>query len=82
LCYKKLYVGFVKNGKENQNTDDKKRSYKDSDEEKEEIIKPKRRRLIIPDVDSDEDSGDEFKPGLLITQAIIFLSYCNFKLKK
>ena len=59
-----LYVGFIKNGKENQNTDDKKRSYnKDTEEEEDESIKPKRQRLIIPDIDSDEDSGDEFKPG-------------------
>ena len=59
-----LYVGFIKNGKENQNTDDKKRSHnKDTEKEEDESIKPKRRRLIIPDIDSDEDSGDEFKPG-------------------
>lgn len=59
-----LYVGFVRNGKENKNTDDKKRLYKkDTEEEEDEPIKPKRRRLIIPDVDSGEDSGDEFKPG-------------------
>ncbi|KAH0951034.1 hypothetical protein HN011_010133 [Eciton burchellii] len=62
--------GFIKNkGKENQNIDGRKRLYKkDEDEEEEEeeddqSIKPKKRRLIIPDVDSDEDSGDEFKPG-------------------
>ncbi|KYQ47660.1 putative DNA mismatch repair protein Msh6 [Trachymyrmex zeteki] len=56
--------GFVRNGKENKNTDDKKRLYKkDTEEEEDEPIKPKRRRLIIPDVDSGEDSGDEFKPG-------------------
>ncbi|XP_011703725.1 PREDICTED: probable DNA mismatch repair protein Msh6 [Wasmannia auropunctata] len=56
--------GFVRNGKENKNSDDKKRLYKeDIEEEEEEPIKPKRRRLIIPDVESDEDSGDEFKPG-------------------
>ncbi|XP_018403551.1 PREDICTED: probable DNA mismatch repair protein Msh6 [Cyphomyrmex costatus] len=55
--------GFVRNGKENQNTDDKKRSYtKDKDDDKEDDpVKPKRRRLIIPD-DNSEDSGDEFKP--------------------
>lgn len=53
--------GFDKNGKENQNIDDKKRSHKEDTEE--EPVKPKKRRLIIPDVDSDEDSGDEFKPN-------------------
>jgi len=36
----------------------------DEEEEDDQPIKPKKRRLIIPDVDSDEDSGDEFKPGL------------------
>jgi hypothetical protein len=65
-----LSLGFIKNkGKENQNIDGRKRLYKkDEDEEEEEddqSIKPKKRRLIIPDVDSDEDSGDEFKPGRL-----------------
>ncbi|XP_011644133.1 probable DNA mismatch repair protein Msh6 [Pogonomyrmex barbatus] len=56
---------IVKNGKENKNTDDRKRLYKDDVEEKEEEepVKIKRRRLIIPDEESGEDSGDEFKPG-------------------
>ncbi|XP_014470347.1 PREDICTED: probable DNA mismatch repair protein Msh6 [Dinoponera quadriceps] len=50
-------------GKENQNTDERKRSYKeDQDDEEDKSIKPKRRRLIIPDDDSGEDSGDDFKP--------------------
>lgn len=61
-----LYIGLVKNGKENKNSDDKKRLFKEDTEEEDEPIKPKKRRLIIPDVDSDEDSGDEFKPSLLI----------------
>lgn len=69
-----LYIGVVRNGKENQNADDKKRSYKVDTEEEDEPIKPKKRRLIIPDVDSDEDSGDEFKPGLLQAEPRIFLS--------
>lgn len=63
-----IYIECVKNsrGKENQNTDDRKRSHKDEqDDEEDKSIKPKRRRLIIPDVDSDaDDSGDDFKPGL------------------
>ncbi|XP_071562945.1 probable DNA mismatch repair protein Msh6 [Temnothorax nylanderi] len=55
--------GFVRNGKENKNTDDKKRTHKeDTEEEEDEPIRPKKRRLIIPDVESGEDSGDEFKP--------------------
>lgn len=62
---------FVKKenkGKENQqNANDRKRLYKkDEDEEEDQLIKPKKRRVIIPDIDSDEDSGDEFKPGLWI----------------
>lgn len=64
--YLYTYIGLVKNGKENKNSDDKKRLYKEDTEEEDEPIKPKKRRLIIPDVDSDEDSGDEFKPSLLI----------------
>lgn len=72
-----LYIGLIKNGKENQ--EDRKRLYKEDIEEEEEPIKPKKRRLIIPDVDSDEDSGDEFKPSLSI--AIIFRSY-NLKLRR
>lgn len=50
-------------GKENKN-DDKKRSHINDEDEEDEPIRPKKRRLIIPDVDSGEDSGDEFKPGL------------------
>lgn len=46
-------------------TEDRKRSYnEDKDDEEKPTKMPKRRRLIIPDVDSDEDSGEEFKPGL------------------
>ncbi|KAL0119437.1 hypothetical protein PUN28_007732 [Cardiocondyla obscurior] len=55
---------FAKDGKENKNID-KKRSHKEDTEEEEEEdkpIQPKRRRLIIPDVESDNDSGDEFIP--------------------
>lgn len=62
-----LYIELTgNNGKENQNTNDKKRSYKkNGDKEDNEPIKIKRRRLIIPDDDSDEDIEDiEFKPGL------------------
>lgn len=67
--YTYLYIEFVRNGKENKNIKDKKRLYKENNEEEEEDepVKFKKRRLIIPDVDSDEDSGDEFKPGSLIT---------------
>ncbi|XP_036147263.1 probable DNA mismatch repair protein Msh6 isoform X2 [Monomorium pharaonis] len=55
--------GLVQNGKENRNTVDKKRSYKkDIEEEKDEPIQPKKRRLVIPNDESD-DSGDEFRPG-------------------
>ncbi|XP_011874515.1 PREDICTED: probable DNA mismatch repair protein Msh6 [Vollenhovia emeryi] len=54
--------GFVKNGKENKDTGDKKRSYKEDTEAEDEPARPKKRRLIIPDVESGEDSGDEFKP--------------------
>ncbi|EFN63608.1 Probable DNA mismatch repair protein Msh6 [Camponotus floridanus] len=50
------------NGKENQNTYDKKRSYKKNDDKEDnEPVKIKRRRLIIPDDDSDEDIENEFK---------------------
>ncbi|XP_029035592.1 probable DNA mismatch repair protein Msh6 [Osmia bicornis bicornis] len=54
-------------GKENKNVEDRKRVYKDDDEEEDqakeiELTQPKKRRLIIPEVDSGEDSGDEFKP--------------------
>ncbi|XP_054003726.1 probable DNA mismatch repair protein Msh6 isoform X2 [Hylaeus anthracinus] len=53
-------------GKENK-SEDRKRVYKDDDEEEaeEKPIRPaqaKKRRLIIPDEESGEDSGDEFKP--------------------
>ncbi|XP_003699487.2 DNA mismatch repair protein Msh6 [Megachile rotundata] len=52
-------------GKENKNVEDRKRVYKDDDEneeEEDEPVRPKKRRLIIPDVDSGDDTGDEFKP--------------------
>ncbi|XP_033303420.1 probable DNA mismatch repair protein Msh6 [Bombus bifarius] len=54
-------------GKENIDVKDKKKVSKDDDDEKEETeenepIQPKKRRLIIPDEESGEDSGDEFKP--------------------
>lgn len=68
-----VFIGFVRNGKENQNTDKKRSLRENTEEEEDEPVKPKKRRLIIPDVESDEDSGDEFKPSLLI--AIIFLNY-------
>lgn len=53
-------------GRENKNPEDRKRVYKDDEEEEKEEkpIQLKKRRLIIPDVESGEDSGDEFKPGL------------------
>ncbi|XP_076766173.1 DNA mismatch repair protein Msh6 [Xylocopa sonorina] len=58
-------------GKENKNVLDRKRSYENEDEDEEEeekkeseIQQPKKRRLIIPDEESGEDSGDEFKPDL------------------
>ncbi|XP_050450854.1 probable DNA mismatch repair protein Msh6 [Cataglyphis hispanica] len=51
------------NGKENQNSNDRKRLHKKNDDKKEnEPVKIKRRRLIIPDDDSDEDIENEFKP--------------------
>lgn len=55
-------------GKENKGVGDKKRVYKDDEEENEEkkepeLTQPRKRRLIIPDEESGEDSGDEFKPG-------------------
>ncbi|CAK9830154.1 Probable DNA mismatch repair protein Msh6 [Anthophora retusa] len=55
-------------GKENKNVEDRKRNYKDDEEEEEEkeeseVTQPKKRRLIIPDVESGDDSGDEFKPN-------------------
>lgn len=66
-CVLYLYIELVRNGKENQNTNDKKRSYKEDTKEEEDVsVKLKKRRLSIPDTDSNEDSGDEFKPGLLI----------------
>lgn len=56
-------------GKENIDVKDKKNVSKDDNDEEEEMeekepIQPKKRRLIIPDEESGEDSGDEFKPGL------------------
>ncbi|XP_012344684.1 probable DNA mismatch repair protein Msh6 [Apis florea] len=54
-------------GKENKNLEDRKRIYKDDEEEEKEENEPiqiKKRRLIIPDEESGEDSGDEFKPDL------------------
>lgn len=54
-------------GKENKNLEDRKRIYKDDEEEEKEESEPiqtKKRRLIIPDEESGEDSGDEFKPDL------------------
>lgn len=56
-------------GKENIDVKDKKNVSKDDNDEEEETeekepIQPKKRRLIIPDEESGEDSGDEFKPGL------------------
>lgn len=64
-------------GKENKGVGDKKRVYKDDEEENEEkkepeLTQPRKRRLIIPDEESGEDSGDEFKPGL----CRIFILYC------
>lgn len=52
-------------GKENKNVEDRKRIYKDDVDEEEKEIEPrqiKRPRLIIPDEESGEDSGDDFKP--------------------
>ncbi|OAD61552.1 putative DNA mismatch repair protein Msh6 [Eufriesea mexicana] len=55
-------------GKENKNVKDKKSIFKDDDDDDDEDqeecepIQPKKRRLIIPDEESGEDSGDEFKP--------------------
>lgn len=64
------YIGRIQNkGKENQDVSDRKRAYKEDEideEDKEKLIKPKKRRLIIPNVDSDEDSGDDYKPSLYI----------------
>ena len=48
--------------KEPKDTPDRKRSIDDDDSEEVTPVKPKRRRLIIPEDDSAE-SGDEFKPG-------------------
>lgn len=69
-----LYIAKTPNkGKENKDVKDRKRVFKDDDdkekeeeEEESEPIRPKKRRLIIPDVESEEDSGDEFKPGLFL----------------
>ncbi|XP_031845386.1 DNA mismatch repair protein Msh6 isoform X2 [Nomia melanderi] len=52
-------------GKENKNTEDRKRIYKDDEEEEKDEEEPrqvKKRRLVIPDVESGDESGDEFKP--------------------
>lgn len=54
-------------GKENKNTEDRKRTYKDDEAEEKDEEEPrqfKKRRLVIPDVESGDDSGDEFKPGV------------------
>lgn len=61
-------------GKENKNLEDRKRIYKDDEEEekeKSEPIQTKKRRLIIPDEESGEDSGDEFKPGLCLVRTYL-----------
>ncbi|XP_015439440.1 PREDICTED: DNA mismatch repair protein Msh6 [Dufourea novaeangliae] len=53
-------------GKENRNAEDKKRIYEDDEEEEKDKDEPrqlKKRRLVISDEESGEDSGDEFKPG-------------------
>ncbi|XP_015186133.1 PREDICTED: probable DNA mismatch repair protein Msh6 [Polistes dominula] len=51
--------------KENRQIDIRKRNWKNEEsDENEEIVpvQPKRRRIIIPEEDSGEDSGDSFKP--------------------
>lgn len=86
-----LYIYFVilrtgktpSKGKENKNVPEKKRVYKDDDEDDEEDSEPKqlkKRRLIIPDVESGDDSEDEFKPGSCCTYNFS-AQLCNFVTK-